>query len=300
MANVSRKKLANQVRELVERKGDINQPGRLLAHIVNELKLTGNSTIREPLIEAILLLEEQGIVEVDRRGEKTFDAIRRTKRKRARSTVTPTPSKKESTIPTTTAERPKTAAPAARPVPVAPKTTRQPAAQTANEPKVIFTSESTPSEAPADTAPPIQEMSPMEIIVELTAKYGELEGTLAQEKEDHAETKRQKQIISDAKRGVEEKLAEKDRVIAGKDREITGLNGELSTERATNENLRGQLSSLTDTLTTGADTLASLQEELAAARAEIDAARAENDALKQRDDLSILTSRLSEILRPTA
>ena len=307
MANVSRKKLANQIRELVERKGEINRPGGLIPYLVHELNLTGNSTIRDPLIEALALLEAQGIIEVDRRGEKTYDAIRRTKRKRARSTSAPTPSKKETAIPTTTAERPKVAASAARPVPTAPKVTRKPAAPHMEEPNVVFTSESMPSEAPSTSSQPeatpaenatakdptpIEEMSPMEIIVELTAKYEELGGILEREQADHAETTRQKQVIAEAKQGVEAKLAAKQRELEGKDREITGLNRDLSTEQATNENLRGQLSSLTDTLTTGAETLERLQEELRLAHQK-------NAELEQRDDVSLLASRVTAILRPT-
>ena len=68
MAAPSQKQLKTKILDLAKRKQNIDQPGRLVAHIINELKLTSHSTIREPIIMALESLEEEKLITIGRNG----------------------------------------------------------------------------------------------------------------------------------------------------------------------------------------------------------------------------------------
>lgn len=227
MASISRKDLAKRIRQRLDQKGDIVTPdGRAVPYLINELKLGSHSTIREPMIEALELLESQGLVSVQRRGSR-IDSIKRTNRQRARS-IAPT---KEPAVPQSAVRVP------------TPSTT-QPRRIEAASPAVVFdatpvvniTKRSTPtSSAPqqaikvAKAEPAVPTLSPKEIIEKLTSKLEEYEEDMQREKDAHTATKASLSESEGKVRELTETLAEANR-----------KNGELRGELRTANELMAQ------------------------------------------------------------
>lgn len=111
MAAPSQKQLKTKILELAKRKNHIDQPGRLVAHIVNELKLTSNSTIREPIIMALESLEEDKLITIGRNGT-VMSSMTYIKPKPARTTSPKTPTRQRATA--TAAKQPTDRLPATR------------------------------------------------------------------------------------------------------------------------------------------------------------------------------------------
>lgn len=111
MAAPSQKQLKTKILELAKRKNHIDQPGRLVAHIVNELKLTSNSTIREPIIMALESLEEDKLITIGRNGT-VMSSMSYIKPKPARTTSPKTPTRQRATA--TAAKQPTDRLPATR------------------------------------------------------------------------------------------------------------------------------------------------------------------------------------------
>ena len=85
MANITKKNLMKRIRQLADRKTEISQPGRLLAHIINELNLSSESSVRGTVKAALDTLEEQGLITIGRSGN-VYNSMTRTSRQRAKST----------------------------------------------------------------------------------------------------------------------------------------------------------------------------------------------------------------------
>ncbi len=111
MAAPSQKQLKTKILELAKRKNHVDQPGRLVAHIVNELKLTSNSTIREPIIMALESLEEDKLITIGRNGT-VMNSMTYIKPKPARTTSPKTPTRQRATA--TAAKQPTDRLPATR------------------------------------------------------------------------------------------------------------------------------------------------------------------------------------------
>lgn len=204
---ISRKRIVAQLRILLDKKKYIYQEGRLLAHLQNELNYTGRSSgggnhIKVLIAEALEELSEQGIVTLEKSGE-VYHGVRRTERKRARST---TPTK-----------------PAAQPASQVEKPTTEVADTTQHaEPSVEFEDEAHPQPEPVQseevsTEEPTattKEEKPGKVLVrgllgrieELKIETKTLGEELDTERLAHAETIRQRTAIASAKSELEGQL----------------------------------------------------------------------------------------------
>lgn len=83
---MSKKQVKTKIRHLLNTKREINQPGRLTSHIMNEIGLisknSSGSQVRALVEQALDELETEGIVTLKKSG-RIFDGVKRTSRQRA-------------------------------------------------------------------------------------------------------------------------------------------------------------------------------------------------------------------------
>lgn len=261
---ISRKRIVAQLRILLDKKKYIYQEGRLLAHLQNELNYTGRSSgggnhIKVLIAEALEELSEQGIVTLEKSGE-VYHGVRRTERKRARST---TPAK-----------------PAAQPAPQVEKPTTEVADTTRHaEPSVEFKDEAHPQPEPVQSEevsteeptvdstdePTVttKDEKPGKVLVrgllgrieELKTETKTLGEELDTERLAHAETIRQRTAIASAKSELEGQLRD-ERQHSG---ELIGeLEQKLELAEAEATRLRDEAAAANQTLREGAESFARL------------------------------------------
>ena len=77
MSKMTVRKASNRLALLLERKPEINQPGRLVNHLMDEMRLS-NSERRNsgPIIETALdRLEERGVVILGKSGDNVYNSV---------------------------------------------------------------------------------------------------------------------------------------------------------------------------------------------------------------------------------
>lgn len=203
---ISKKQMKGKLRILLNGKKDIVQPGRLLAHLANELNLTGKNSnggqVRECIAECLDELEADGLVILMKSG-KVYDEVHRTLRQRAIRSDVKVKQKK--------VDKPK---PAAHQEPAV--TFNQEAGE---EPSMNTTvEEKTQQQSEADAA--------LEIVTTLTEKAEEFKAKYESEVAEHTKTKECKATIQEAKSNLEAELAKRDRTIAKMEEEYSLLQAE--------------------------------------------------------------------------
>jgi len=231
VAAPSQKKLKADILELLNRKKSINQPGRVVAFIVNELKLGDNSSIRVPLITALESLEAEGSIKLERAGS-VINAVRLVPAKRA---------------PRTSSTASKPSAPSQQRLP---RQSRQPrsAVQSHQPPLVVM---EVPSATPAEEASAI-EVAPqksLEVAPVVQARTshestpeGPTEKPLLERLVDRVEElKRDLSVSQNAELTTRSKLAVTNGDLAIKDRKLTEANEALEQSNADKARLAEEL-----------------------------------------------------------
>lgn len=263
---ISRKRIVAQLRILLDKKKYIYQEGRLLAHLQNELNYTGRSSgggnhIKVLIAEALEELSEQGIVTLEKSGE-VYHGVRRTERKRARST---TPAK-----------------PAAQPEPVQSEevSTEEPTVDSTDEPTVT-----TKDEKPGK----VLVRGLLGRIEELKSTVETLGEELDAERLSHAETIRQRTAIASAKSELEGQLRDERQ----SSRElIDELEQKLELAEAETGRLQGEAAAANQTLREGAESFAQLTARVRELEEANGALAARVEEFESNDELDELAKRV--------
>ena len=234
----NRKQVRAKLLEHFTKKPELRQPGRVEAHLMNELKLPSKDHIYDVLIE----LEKDGLVTLDRAGH-VINGVTRTSRQRAKSLRIKV---RDGVVP---------AAPVFMPAAVS----TPPAAKT---PVVAATQPvATKSAAPAEAPKP--KLDGVKLVERLTAAAEKLEADLAaaqaaleDEKTAHLETKGLVSDLRNTNDASSRDYAAAQLALEGKDKEIARLKSDLTDAsklldevgdemtalKAENDQLRGEAS----------------------------------------------------------
>ena len=264
---------------ILDAKKEINQPGRLLDHLQNELKLTGrsngNSQVKELIAEALEDLVTSGIVIVEKRG-KVYDSVKRTQRKRAKSVA---------------------AAPAPKPAPPTPKRPTPPAVAQeeimSHPPVPPVIEEGILSHPPAESIPPAaptrSELTPVEMIEQLVGKIEQYKLELENERLAHAETSRQKAGILQAKLEFERELRK-----ATSD--LEAREAELERERETVTQLKSEAATANVSLRSGIQAVEQLRSRVSSLEEERDRLASQLREQETKDPMEELAKRVARAM----
>lgn len=275
---VTKRKLVSEITELLEKKPVIRQQGRVIAHVINELKRGTDSSIREPVREAIESLEQQGVIAVERRG-KLIDEIR---------LVNSSPESK-----------PKTALVAQKAAPKATQARAPRRSTAAVAPKTPQRNAEESSEAPEAST----EQKAMELFERLTTKLEEKNAQLSKSAE---ELSKAEALALE----LEQKKAESDRQLDIAHSRNVELSQQLEASELKNSELAEQLKAserekveaqqnvtkLEQVLREGNDVFELLTEEVKELKAKNAELEAEMEESKSKPGLTDLVSRMSEVL----